>query len=533
MLGVNGRITVGTIATTALAFLLVSCGVRSSAEKTHSENPGAVTFVIDAAPTNLDPRIATDAQSQHLDGLIFSSLVALDAQMQVVPDLAESWETPDPLTYIFHVRRSLRFHDGRALTSADVKFTFDSILGRAAGGSFVSPKRGAFHMVESITTPDDATVMFKLRKPSASFLWTMARPAIGIIPAGASPDFADHPIGTGPFRFVHASADEEIILARNSNYFGGDGRGNATEIRFRIVPDAISRALELRKGSADLALNSLTPDMVEALRTKTNADPHNSARLDVTEQPGSTLAYLAINCDDAILRHREVRQALAYATDRDTLIRYLLRGQARPADGLLPPGHWAFDANIRHYSYDPEHAEQLLDAAGLRRGPNGVRFTLSLKTSTDEFARLVGAALQDEWRRIGIALDLRPLEFATFYADVTRGAFGLAYLRWVGANNDPDIYDFVFHSRHIPPNGANRGHYRNAELDVLLDQERVEVDSAKRRKTLFQIQRIIAEDVPYVTLWFPDNVAVHRQRIGDVHISPSGNYDFLTAITAR
>jgi peptide/nickel transport system substrate-binding protein len=538
----------------ALAVFLAACGPHSNSQRSANEKPGVVTFLIDAAPTNLDPRLATDAESQHLDGLIFSSLVALDDQMRVIPDLAERWETPDPLTYVFHLRRGVRFHDGRVLTAADVKFTFDSILGRIPGeaaAGFVSPKAGGFAMVESVSAPDDATVIFKLREPSASFVWSMARPAIGIVPAGAGADFADHPIGTGPFRFVSAVTDEEIVLARNANYFGGhDGAadglrapakadGNAAEIHFRIVPDATGRALELQKGSADLALNSLTPDMVEALR--------KDSRLEITEQPGTSVAYLAINCGDAILGHREVRQALAYATDRQSLIRYLLRGQARPADGLLPPGNWAYSAGVKDYAYDPARAEQLMDAAGFPRAsvngggdgrggagqPRGMRFTLTLKTSTEESARLIGAGLQDQWRRVGIALNLRPLEFATFYADVTRGAFGLAYLRWVGANNDPDIYDYVFNSRHIPPNGANRGRYVNPEMDKLLDAERVEMDPVQRALILFEIQRDIAEDEPYVMLWFPDNVAVHRRRIGNVHISPSGDYDFLTSITVR
>jgi peptide/nickel transport system substrate-binding protein len=534
------RRNIASIVVVALAMSLAACADHSHRESAANENPAVVTFVIDAAPTNLDPRLATDAQSQHLDGLIFSSLVALDDRMQVIPDLAERWETPDPLTYVFHLRDGVRFHDGRALTSADVKFTFDSILGRIPNDGIVSPKRGGFAMVESVTAPDAATVVFKLREPSASFVWNMARPAIGIVPAGAGADFADHPIGTGPFKFVRAVTDEEIVLARNTDYFGAGGIAPshtvAAEIHFRIVPDATSRALELQKGSADLLLNSLTPDMVEALR--------KDSRLEITEQPGTSVAYLAINCEDPILRHREVRQALAYATDRQTLIRYLLRGQARPADGLLPPGNWAYDANVARYGYDPARAEQLLDAAGFRRAPNpgnggaangngGVRFTLTLKTSTEESARLIGAALQDQWRRVGIALDLRPLEFATFFSDVTRGAFVLAYLRWVGANNDPDIYDYVFNSRHIPPNGANRGRYSNPEMDKLLNAERVEMNEAKRVQILSEIQRDIAEDEPYLMLWFPDNVAVHRRRIGNVHVSPTGDYDFLAAITVR
>ena len=497
----------------AMIMTLASCGGHSSAE-----TRGFATMLIEAMPQNLDPRVGTDAQSQHLDGLIFSSLVALDEHMKIAPELAERWDTPDALTYIFYLRPGVRFHDGRALTAADVKFTFDSIL----DGKMATPKRAALSPIQSVEAPDANTVIVHLRAPYASFLWSIARPAIGIVPAGSGGEVAAHPVGTGPFRFVSAVTDEEVILERNDDYFGR--RANLERIRFRIVPDAVTRALELQKGSADLTLNGLTPDTTEALRRDTN--------LAITDQPGTSLAYLVINCDDSILRHREVRQALAYATDRDSLILYLLRGHARPANGLLPPDHWAHEPDVMRYGYDPAKAGELLDAAGFPRGTGGVRLHLTLKTSTDEFARVLGAALQDEWRQVGVALDLRPLEFSTFYADITRGSFSLAYLKWIGANNDPDIYDFVFNSRRIPPDGTNRGHFRNAAVDTLLDAERVETDSAKRREILSRLQKMIADDEPYLTLWFTDNVCVQQRRIEGVNIAPDGNYDFLTAISA-
>ena len=476
---------------------------------------GTVHFLIESMPINLDPRVGTDAQSENLDGLIFDALVARDAQMNIVPDLAEAWETPDPLTYVFHLRRGVKFHDGRALTPADVKFTIDSIL----SGAVQSPKRGAFRLVKSIETPDDATVVFHLREPYASFLWNLTRLAIGIVPRGSGADVAQHPVGTGPFRFVSTTTDEEIVLERNPDYFGKTPR--IERVRFQIVPEAIVRALELRKGTADVGgVNSLTPDMVLTLAKQPG--------IVAEEQPGTALAYVGFNCDDPILARREVRQALAYATDRATLIQYVLRGQARPAASLLPPNHWAYEPNVRQYGYDPAQAAQLLDAAGLPRGANGVRFHLTLKTSTEESARLLGEALADQWKRVGVALELRPLENATFQSDIGRGSFQLYTLRWIGGNNDPDIYDYVFNSKRVPPDGANRGHYHNPALDVLIDQQRVEINREKRRAILSEIQKIVAEDEPYINLWYYDNVCVHRARITGIVISPGGDYDFLT-----
>ena len=186
------------------------------------------------------------------------------------------------------------------------------------------------------------------------------------------------------------------------------------------------------------------------------------------EQPGTTFQYISMNFDDPILAHREVRQALAYGTDRESLVKYLLRGQARLASSLLPPGNWAYDPTTPQYNFDPARAEKLLDAAGFPRRTDGTRFHLQLKTSTDESTRLLSEALADQWKQIGIALDLRPLENATFLSDISRGSFQLYALRWIGVNNDPDGFDFVFNSKKMPPDGADRGHYRNPALDALL-----------------------------------------------------------------
>jgi peptide/nickel transport system substrate-binding protein len=496
-------------------FVLVACAssLCGCARGTNPGEPGTVNFLIEAAPTNLDPRIGVDAFSEHLDGLMFDSLVAHDQRLNVVPDLAQKWETPNPTTYIFHLRPNVKFHDGRPLTSADVKFTFDSIM----SGGVKTAKAGSFRIVQSIEAPDDLTVVFHLREPYASFLWDLTKPGIGIVPQGSDAELARHPIGTGPFQFVSATTDEEIVLERNPNYFGG--APEIPRVRFRIVPDAIVRALELRKGSGDVTINSLTPDMVKSFEQQPNTV--------IDDQPGTTLAYIAFNFDDPILAHREVRQALAYATNRATLIQNLLRGMAAPARGLLPANHWAYEPTVKQYDYNTAQAETLLDAAGFRRGADGVRFHITLKTSTDQSTRLLAEVIADEWKRVGVALDLRSLEFATFYSDITHGSFQLYTLRLIGGNNDPDIFEYVFGSKKMPPDGANRGHYRNPVLDALLDQARVEMDRDKRKAILSQIQKIVAEDEPYINLWYVDNVCLHQKRLTNVILPPAGDFDFL------
>jgi ABC-type transport system substrate-binding protein len=494
------------------SFLVVGCS--------HSTNPdpSSLTFLIESNPTNLDPRFATDAQSQHIDGLLFSSLLQRDDQMNLHGDLAESWDSPDPLTYVFHLRRDVRFHDGRPVTSADVKATFEYIMNPANR----SPKRGAFRMVTLIVAPNDTTVIFRLKEPYASFTVNLVRPTVGIAPADAAADFSRRPIGSGPFRFVRQSQDDEVVLDRNPDYFRGAPA--LSRVRFRVVPDAIVRALELRKGSADLEMSSLAPDMIPVLAKQ--------RQLAVTQRPGTNITYLGINLEDPILAHREVRQALAFATDREALIRYLLHGQARVASGILPPNHWAYEPNVTHYTPDTARAEQLLDSAGFPRKEDGMRLHITLKTSTDEQYRLIGAALQDQWRRAGVDLELRPLELATLLSDAVKGNFQLNLLRWFGANNDPDIFEFVYSSKRFPPDGANRGHYRNPRIDALTDQIRTEMDRGKRKALCSEAQKILADDLPYLPLWFTDVVSIHRGSLGDLPLSSTADFDFLSTLPA-
>lgn len=519
----------------AVATLLVATFILSSCNSSSRlPAPGTVNFLIEFAPINLDPRFSADAQAQFIDGLIFSSLVAHDENMNIVPDAAQSWEMPNPLTFVFHLRPGLKFHDGRPLTSSDVKYTFDTILSGVPSptGLVQSTKRSSFEDISSVNSPDPLTVIFHLKEPRASFLWDMARPAIGIVPKGSATDIRLHPIGSGPFRFVSMTTDEEVDLDRNPDYYGytngspavaADGKP-VEHVRFRVVPDAVVRALELRKGSADIGgVNSLIPDMVVALKKDKN--------IAVDDEPGTALVYIAFNFSDPILAHREVRQALDYATDRASIIRYLLHGQARIAWGVLPPNSWANNPNLHPRPYDPARAEQMLDAAGFRRGPDGVRFHLTLKTSTDEAPRLLGETLADEWKKVGVALTLQPLESATFFSDINHGSFQMYTLRWLGGNNDPSFFQFVFSSAHMPPNGYNRGHYSNPEVDTLITQASTEMDREKQKAIDWKIQEILYDDEPYLNLWFNDTVCVYRSdRVMNVNLDPTGDYNFLTDV---
>jgi peptide/nickel transport system substrate-binding protein len=317
-----------------LPLLLASCASRPA--------PDTLVVIIESSPANLDPRVGTDAQSERIGELIFDALLKRDVHFNLQPSLAESWQIPDPLTYVFHLRHGVKFSDGRPLTARDVKWTFDSIR----NGSIITPKASTFRFVQSVEARDDLTVVLHLTEAYATLLWNVSDGAIGIVPFGSGADFNQHPVGTGPFRLVSMAQDKEVVLERNPNYWGEAAR--VARLRFAVVPDTTTRALELRKGSADVEINALTADMVATIEAR--------HQLAVQRAPGTIYAYLAFNLRDPLLKDVRVRQALAYAIDRRPIIHYLWRDMARPAASVLPPQHWAYDADVQTYDYDPARA---------------------------------------------------------------------------------------------------------------------------------------------------------------------------------
>ncbi len=495
-----------------LAMLAMLCAAASGCG--HARPPAnTVVMLIENSPNSLDPRVGTDAVAERVDSLIFDSLVQRDDHFGLEPDLATSWQSPNPLTYIFHLRSGVRFQDGRPLTSRDVKWTLDSVL----NGTIISIKAGAYKNIASVAAPDPTTVILHLSHPDPALLWNLCSDAIGIVPFGSGRNFWQHPIGTGPYRIISQEVDKDVILERSSNYWGTAPR--IARIRFNVVPDATTRALELEKGSADVAVNALSPDMVEALKHRSN--------LVVEDGPGSEIEFLVFNLRAAYLRDLRVRRAIAMSINRPLIIHSLMRGLAHPADSLLPAQHWAWTDDLQHYPYNPAAANALLNQAGYKRGPDGIRFHIGLKTSTDETTRLLAVVLQQELAHIGIALDLRSYEFATFYSDLTHGAFQMAPSRWIGGNEQPDIFRYTYSASSFPPNGGNRGFYNDPQLDALIKDATNTLDQSRQRADYVKVQQILARDLPTIDLWYMDTVIVHSRRLKGVYTSPSGNLDFL------
>jgi peptide/nickel transport system substrate-binding protein len=324
---------------------------------------------------------------------------------------------------------------------------------------------------------------------------------------------------------VEYAPDDHVRLAAFDDYFGG--RPANAGLVLKVVPDDTMLGLELRRGSVDLVVNDLMPDIVHQLA--------RDAALQAYTTPGVDFSYMAFNLRDPVLRDRRVRQAIGHAIDRQAIVDYLRRGLGRLATGLIPSQAPVFTADVRQFTYDPARAMALLDEAGHPdpdgAGP-GMRFRLSLSTSTAEEARLQCAVIQEHLRRVGIEVEVRSSEFATFYQDVIQGRFQLFTLQWVGGSMvDPDILRRVYHSTQIPPAGFNRGFYDNPEVDRLLDEAATTADESARRRAYAAVQRLVADDAVYIPIWNKTNVVVARRELTGITLGPLGEYLPLRGIS--
>ncbi|WP_419803994.1 ABC transporter substrate-binding protein [Terriglobus sp.] len=483
----------------------------------HASKKDRDTVVIDIenSPTNLDIRIGSDAQAEHIGALIFDAPVSKDEHGNLQPWLAERWEWPDPRTLVLHIRDGVHFHDGKPLDATDVAWSIDSMH----NGSIITSKAGAFARVDRTEAPDPRTCVVHLKEPDGGLLFNMSDGLFAVVERGAGTALGEHPVGSGPFVFVSQVQDKEVELRANDSYWAG--APHLRRLRFDIVPDAITRALELRKGSADVASNALTMDTVYSLR--------NDPRLVTESQPGSIVNYITFNVRDPLLAEERVRQAFEYSLDRPAIIHALWRDHARMTETLLPQQHWAalHPGEVQPYTHDVAKAQALLDAAGYKPDAHGVRVRLTLKSSTDDTMRLLAAIVQQQVRDAGIELTLRQNEFGTFYSDVTKGAFQMYVLRWVGSNEDPEIFRYAYASDRMPPKGGNRGHFSDAEVDQLIAQGAAEASQIDRRATYVALQHRLHALAPTAALWSLDNVVVHTRRLRGVNATGSGSFAWL------
>ncbi|HEX8253586.1 MAG TPA: ABC transporter substrate-binding protein [Thermoanaerobaculia bacterium] len=494
----------------AAAALAIACGGggEKKAGGGAAGEANRLVMPLQSSPTNLDPRVGNDNASGRIFDLCCRGLVRATPEMDYAPDLAQSWETPDDRTIIFKLNPNAKFHDGKPVTAADVKWTYDSLMAE----SFTSAKKSGYAAVASIEAPDAHTVIFRLKEPNAGIFDNLN---LGIVPQGTDTNVAKtKPIGFGPYRVTEFRTDEVVELEAVDNWVHGAPK--IKNISVRVVPDATTMVLEMRRGTLDLQVNQIPFENV--------AEFEKSDKHQVVKKPGSVYQYLAFNLKDPILGKVEVRRAIAHAIDRQRIVRDLLAGHGVPTDTLFGQGHWVRAENLPTYPFDPARAKQLLDQAGYR-DPDGdgpqPRFSLTFKSSTNAEANLRAEMIQQMLRNVGINMTIQTSELGTFLEDVGKGNFQMFSLSRNGIA-DPDWYYILFHSRNFPPEGQNRGFYSNARVDQLIMEGRSTFDRAKRKQAYGEIQRILQEDLPYLSLYHQINVAVMDKDLQGYTMYPAG-----------
>jgi peptide/nickel transport system substrate-binding protein len=484
----------------ALLLLLLLIACHHSTRLNHSKD--LLVVAEDSSPTNLDPRIGIDKASENFHHLLYNGLLRKNEQDRMVPDLASSFEKVSPVLYRFHLKPGVFFHNDKKLDAADVVYTYETIL----QGKISTTKKATLQIIESVEAHGDDVVEFRLKEPFNGLLINLN---IGIIPRDSPADFFRHPIGTGPYRLVAYEQDSSAEFAAFLQYFEGPPR--IRRLQLRVIPDATTRTLELKRGSVDLVFGAgaVQPDYLRSLK--------NNSELHTMTAPGSNYAYLGFNMRAPLLGDPRVRQAIACAINRPAILRDIFRGAAEPATGILPAHHWAYAKDVLHISYDPSRARRLLDEAGWPdpdgNGPR-MRFWLEYKTTTAEVRRLVAAVVQSDLQKVGIGLKVRTYEWGTFFSDINHGNFQMCMLLWVG-ESDPDILRDVFSTT----GSRNRGKYSDSQVDEWLRQARVAETEEDQKKYYGLVQKKIAEDCPYVSLWYESNIAVFRKELAGLKLT--------------
>lgn len=448
-----------------------------------------VRIAIAQPPMSLDPRYATDAASQRIQQFLHRGLIRLDENFRPQPDLAESWQHPSPLLWKFRLKGDVRFHDGSAVTAEDVAATIRSVMDRTNA----SPLRAGFAAIDRIEVDASDALTIHLSKPDASLL---TRLSIGVLPARIAAQ------GHMP-RMKSGNGLYQLSLWQGNRLIIEPVAGQGPILIFLAVKDPVTRCLKLARGEIDFLQGDIPPHLIPFLKKQ--------AGVEIASTPSTTFSYIGLNLQDPLLKDLRVRRALALAIDRDKLKKALLADAPALAESILTSAHWA-STPLKTTIYDQAEAIRLLDEAGLKPDMNGVRLTINYRTSTNpERLRLV-TAIADFWRQVGVEVSIESLEWGGFYARIKRGDFQVYSLDWVGIT-DPDIYNWVLHSKMIPPKGTNRGHYMDAEMDALLDRAEMS-ESVQERSALYAlVQKKMQHDQVYIPLWYSPVVAAMGPRV--------------------
>jgi len=478
--------------------------------------------------SNLIPLLASDSASHNIAGMVYDGLVKYDKDMNIVGDLAESWDiTAQGLVITFHLRKGVKWHDGQPFTAADVLYTYQVTVDPKTPTAYAED----FRAVKKAEALDDYTFRVTYDKPFAPALisWSSS-----ILPRHlllgkdiTKSELSRHPIGTGPYKFKEWVAGQKIVLVSNPDYF--EGRPYIDGQITRIIPDTATMFLELR--AQNLGMMGLTP-LQYTRQTENNLFKNNFNKY---RYLSFAYTYLGYNLKNPLFTDKRVRQAISYAINKDEIISGVLLGLGKPASGPYKHGTWAYNDKVKIYNYNPQKARELLREAGWTKlnsdgvlEKDGKPFVFEIVTNQgNETRQKCTEIIQRQLADVGITVKIRILEWSAFVTNfINKRRFDAVILGWT-IPLDPDAYD-VWHSSKTKPEELNFISYNNPEADEMLVKGRSTFDQKERKKYYDRFQEILAEDQPYTFLYVPDALIITHNRFRGIQPAPIGlEYNFI------
>lgn len=477
-------------------------------------------------PSILIPMLASDSPSHEVAGLIFNGLVKYDTNLSIIGNLAESWDiSEDGLVITFYLRKGVRWTDGVEFTADDVMFGYKTIIDEKTPTAY----KEDYLQVKKAEVLDRYTFRVTYEKPFAPALSTWGN--LVVLPKHllegkditdiSKSEFARRPIGMGPYKIVKWTTGQEIVLESNKDYF--EGRPYIDRFIYRIIPDQATMFLELQTGGVDWT--GLTPIQY----TRQTDTPYFRKNFQKFRYPVFAYTYMGFNLKHPWFKDKRVRQAIAYAIDKEEIIDVVLFGLGRPATGPYVPDTWPYNPDVKKYPYNPEKAKELLAEAGWKDSDgdgildkNGKPFKFTIRTNMGNTLRKNTATIiQQRLEKIGIKVEIIVLEWSTFINEfIDKRRFEAVILGW-SIGLDPDQYD-IWHSSKTKEKEFNFVSYSNPEVDRLLEKGRRTFDIEERKKAYYRIQEILAEEQPYIFLYVPDALPVVHSRFKGIEPSPIG-----------
>ncbi len=456
-------------------------------------------------PPTMDPHLTTDATSAAIIVEVFGGLVTIDPNLNIVPDLAESWDNPDGKTYIFHLRKDAKFHNGKPVTAQDFKWSLERAANPVTAapivdqylGDIVGVKeriKGDANEIKGVRVIDDHTLQITIDAPKSYFLAKLTYPTAFVLDrqnVESSRRWFREPNGTGPFKLAEYVPGERLVLNRNESYHLGPP--HLDKVNF-ILSGGTAMLMyendEIHLTGVGLADLDLVLDPTNPLNAELNKAP-----------PAFSTDYIGMNVNEPPFDDLKVRQALNFAIDKQAISRDVLAGLVIPAKGILPPKFPGYNPNLEGYTYDPEKARRLLRES--KYGENLANFPTIILTTSGSFGSSVGLDMEvilEMWRQnLGIEVEIQQTEFATYLQDLVKRRFQMFEIGWIADYPDPENYlDLLFHSKST----NNHTGYSNQEVDQLLEKARVETQETVRYELYHKAEEIILADAPWVPLWY-------------------------------